>query len=134
VTKITAAFISSLILVLFLPTILPVLMEASYFENVLIYVLYGVPTIFTYGILASILADSLSRKLNVQFEKILSLLFHFLFGMAFVIPYGIYFDRSVFTEGILNFPSIVGSISSIIFFIVNGWLFQLKKYLHEKVH
>ncbi|GAA0305734.1 hypothetical protein GGQ92_003290 [Gracilibacillus halotolerans] len=117
--KVTVAFITSGVLAFLLPIILPVFPEFTYFQNVFMYALYAPPLIFTYGILTSSLSDYLSRKPNYQHKRLVSFMFHVLFGIAFILPYGIIFDPSIFTEGIMNFATISGTFSAVVYFVIN---------------
>ncbi|KYG29245.1 hypothetical protein [Alkalihalobacillus trypoxylicola] len=124
--KIIVAFISSIILVLFLPVIFPILEKTSYFQNVIFYAIFLTPVIFIYGILTSLLSDFLAVKYSRNYERTASFFFHILFGIAFILPYSMIFDSSIFDEGLFNFATIAGPLCAIIFFGINELVLKVK--------
>lgn len=60
--------------------------------------------------------------MTFKIKKITSFLMHLMFGAFFVFPYGLIFDLSVFTEGVINFATVTGVFSAFIFFVINVFI------------
>ncbi len=122
VPKLMVACLSSIVLSFSLPVFMPVFEDFTYFQNVFMYVFYASPIIFTYGIMTSIFSEFLSQRMTFKIKKITSFLMHLMFGAFFVFPYGLIFDLSVFTEGTINFATVMGVFSAFIFFVINEFI------------
>lgn len=97
--------------------------DGGWVLGLLIYSTYLLPVIFIYGITASILSEKLSFRFTL-YPNILSLAFHLLFGLAFILPYGILFESLPFLDMSLkdifiNPITIWSVIFSIIFFFID---------------
>ncbi|SDO49414.1 hypothetical protein [Alkalicoccus daliensis] len=118
--KVMAALFASILTAVCMPVILPLFDEpGAYFANVLIYALYTSPVIYSYGIAASKLSEFLSGKYHKRFSKFFSFLYHISFGFLFGIPYFLLVDNLIFSEGLLNYISIIGMVAGAIYFLVN---------------
>ncbi|WP_078597674.1 hypothetical protein [Evansella clarkii] len=91
--------------------------DADFSSLVFIYALYIFLFLFTYGVIASFLAEKISEK-AAKFQSTLSLMIHLAFGYGFVLPFSV-FAPEVLEQGPLNFVTINGLVCSAVFFIVD---------------
>jgi hypothetical protein len=94
--------------------------DGGFIKGVLIYSMLLVPTMFIYGVSASIIADKIGSKART-YKKLSSFLLHLVFGIAFIIPFSV-LEPVVWEEGLVNFITINGFIYSAIFFIIDSSL------------
>ena len=92
-----------------------------------------VPTIFIYGYVCSLIADTLSEK-SIRLQKVTSFVFHLAFGALFIFFYNVMFDRSVnlfyeFREFWMLYKGIgfIAVMTAALFWIVDYALIQWKR-------
>lgn len=120
--KIQAALFSLFIIPFVLPLVLPDAFELPYWQSVLVYALFALPVVFLYGTTMSLLSEYLSEKTPFRSKRMTSLMFHLIAGWLFVLPYGLLFDPSIFETGVLNFASLLGICSALVFYTVDQLL------------
>ncbi|EPE61577.1 putative membrane protein [Exiguobacterium sp. S17] len=120
--KIQSAFFALFIIPFILPLTFSGALGLSYWQSVVVYVLYGIPVVFLYGTLTSMISDYISQKTPLRSKRVTSFFMHLVCGWLFVVPYGLFFDPSIFESGLLNFASSLGILSAAIFFIVDQLL------------
>lgn len=91
--------------------------------GILVYSMYVIPIVFLYGIISSVIAEGISLKAK-QHQSLISLAIHILFGMAFLLPYGVFIEYDPIPKwSIINLIThpvvILGMISSSIFFSID---------------
>jgi hypothetical protein len=120
--KMMAAMYTSIIAVIILNIIEPVpSTDGGWALGILVYSIYAVPVIFIYGIFSSVISEKISFHVK-KYSNVFSLVLHFLFGFAFVLPYGVIFDSTTFAqhtfgEIFFNPANFFFSIFAVIFFI-----------------
>ncbi|UTT44258.1 hypothetical protein [Exiguobacterium aurantiacum] len=120
--KIQSALISLFIVPFVLPFLFPDVLELSYGPSVAIYLLYAIPIVFIYGTFTSLLSEYISQKTPFRSKRMTSFVFHLIAGWLFVLPYGLLFDPSIFETGLLNFASLLGVCSALVFYVVDQLL------------
>lgn len=125
--KIYVALFTSILAVIGLNILEPVpYQDGGIFLGIAVYSLYIVPVVFIYGIISSVTADKLSVKAK-KFQEVISLVFHILFGLLFIIPYSIFYEYKPFAR--FNFVEVVTHpilvlcfIFSVVFFVIDRFL------------
>ncbi|WP_114166301.1 hypothetical protein [Exiguobacterium sp. TNDT2] len=120
--KIQSALISLFIIPFVLPLLFPDALDLSYGPSVAVYLLYAIPIVFIYGTFTSLLSEYMSQKTPFRSKRMTSLMFHLIAGWLFVVPYGLLFDPSIFETGLLNFASLLGVCSALVFYVVDQLL------------
>ncbi len=120
--KIQAALFSLFIIPFVLPLVLLDAFELPYWQSVLVYALFALPVVFLYGTTMSLLSEYLSEKTPFRSKRMTSLMFHLIAGWLFVLPYGLLFDPSIFETRVLNFASLLGICSALVFYTVDQLL------------
>lgn len=122
----SALFVGMAVLFLY-PLVLPVFIEFSYWQNVWMYGLFGLRILFSYGIACSLFIDWATRCVRLSLLPVAQFGAHVFFGLLFIVPYGI-LDPSVYDEGIDNFATRLGVMTSLLFWLSNQVLaFSEKK-------
>lgn len=65
--------------------------EGSLFVGIIVYSAFILPVIFFYGVMASILSDKISLNAK-NYPTLFSFALHLLFGLLFILPYGVLFE------------------------------------------
>jgi hypothetical protein len=122
--KIMVAIYTSIMAVIVLNIMEPVPpVDGGWVLGILVYSIHAVPVIFIYGIFSSAISEKISFALE-KYSNVLSLILHILFGIAFVIPYGVIFvsipfTQLTFSEIFFNYATLLFSIFAVIFFIID---------------
>lgn len=120
--KIQSALISLFIIPVVLPFLFPEALGLSYGPSVAIYLLYAIPIVFIYGTFMSLLSEYISQKTPFRSKWMTSLVFHLIAGWLFVLSYRLLFDPSIFETGVINFASLLGICSALVFYTVDQLL------------
>ncbi|PYZ93371.1 hypothetical protein CR194_09285 [Salipaludibacillus keqinensis] len=127
--KIMVAVYTSILAVLILNIVEPVPSEdGGWVIGILAYSIHVVPIVFIYGIISSVISDRISFKVK-KYSNVISLALHILFGMAFILPYGVIiesipFTQLTFSEIFFNYATLLFSIFAFIFFSIDYILKQ----------
>lgn len=126
--KVLAAFFTSLLAIasLFLYERMAwghPLAEGEGFGLILGLTIYVVPIIFIYGTLCSVLAEVMSQR-REKLQWLHSLLYHVLFGMAFIVPYALFFESNPFPTfsllAVLMHPvTLLGGLFALLFLLID---------------
>lgn len=122
--KIYVALFTSILAVIGLNILEPVpYQDGGIFLGIAVYSLYIVPIVFIYGIFSSVIADKLSVKAK-KFQKVISLGFHILFGLLFIIPYSIFYEYKPFAtfnfvEAVTHPIPVLCFVFSVVFFVID---------------
>ncbi|WP_280768849.1 hypothetical protein [Salipaludibacillus daqingensis] len=127
--KIIVAVYTSILAVLILNIVVPVpSVDGGWVIGILAYSTHVVPVIFFYGIILSVISDMISFKVK-KYSNVFSLVVHILFGIAFILPYGVIIQSTPFTqltfiEIFFNYSTLLFSIFAVIFFSIDYILKQ----------
>lgn len=133
--KVMVALYTSILAIIVLNIVDPVpSVDGGWALGILVYSTYVVPVIFIYGIITSIISDKISFKVK-NYPNISSLVLHLLFGLTFILPYGILFESLPFLEMSLrdifiNPITILSTILATIFFLID---YILKRGFRKKL-
>lgn len=122
--KIMVALYTSILAIIVLNIVEPVSsVDGGWALGILVYSTYVVPVIFIYGIIMSVISDKISFKVK-KYSNIFSLALHLLFGLIFILPYGVLFESLPFLEMSLrdifiNPITILSTIFATIFFLID---------------
>lgn len=127
--KVLTAFYTSLLAIVSL-TIFEYIsgnaLEGELFSVILGYTIFVVPIVFVYGIISSLIADGISKKVKKHRNSI-SFGFHIFFGVGFILPYSLFFEYQPFSElnvvNVMTHPvTFFGALFSILFFIIDFFI------------
>lgn len=133
--KVMVALYTSILAIIVLNIVDPVpSVDGGWALGILVYSTYVVPVIFIYGIITSIISDKISFKVK-NYPNISSLVLHLLFGLTFILPYGVLFESLPFLEMSLrdlfiNPITILSTILATIFFLID---YILKRGFRKKL-
>ena len=122
--KIMVAIYTSIMAVIVLNIIEPVpSVDGGWALGILVYSIHVVPVIFIYGIFSSAISEKISFAVG-KYSNVFSLILHILFGIAFILPYGVIFvslpfTQHTFSEIFFNYTTLLFSIFAVIFFIID---------------
>src|SRR5699024_2640200 len=135
--KVWAAFYTSILTIAGFNIVYPFhSADGGLVSGILIYSIYVVPIIFIYGIISSLISDGIGRKVK-KYKESVSFFLHVLFGLGFILPYGLFFEYDPIPE--LNFVNVIshtvtilGALCAILFFVIDyilrRWNSRRKKY------
>lgn len=126
--KVMVALCTSILAIIMLNIVAPVpLVDGGLTLGILVYATYVIPVVFIYGIITSIISDKISFKAK-RYPNIFALALHMLFGLSFILPYGVLFESLPFLEmglkDIFINPIIILSTTLATFFFFIDYIFK----------
>ena len=128
--KLRSAWYTSILavsLLLFMESV--TIWDEDFISMCLIFLTYTVPVIFIYGSLSSVISEIISSK-RKRHVFMSSLLLHILFGFAFILPYGLYFESLPFlnmnmAEILFNPVAMLSVFFAVVYFLID-YILQTK--------